>query len=90
MADPDRNVLWTCAVDLISGTPSELRAFDLRTGVLEAAYPIPDGGLCADIAFARGAVYVTDTLNGRMLRLPRAAGPSKCGRTIHNWPAAGF
>ena len=73
MADPDRNVLWACAVDLAFQT-SELRAFDLRTGALEASYPIPDGGLCADIALARGAVYVTDTLNGRILRLRRARG----------------
>jgi sugar lactone lactonase YvrE len=65
----ERNLLWACAVDLSFRTPSELRAFDLRTGELEASYPIPDGGLCADIALARGAVYVTDTLNGRILRL---------------------
>jgi sugar lactone lactonase YvrE len=69
MADPDRNILWACAVDLSFETASELRAFDLRTGALEASYPIPDGGLCADIALARGAVYVTDTLLGRILRV---------------------
>jgi len=76
MADPDRNVLWACAVDLSFRTPSELRAFDLRTGALEASYPVPDGGLCADIALARGDVYVTDTLLGRILRLNRAHGGS--------------
>jgi sugar lactone lactonase YvrE len=69
MADPDRNVLWACAVDLSFETASELRAFDLRTGALEASYPIPNGGVCADIALARGDVYVTDTLNGQILRL---------------------
>ena len=74
MADPDRSILWACAVDLSFETPSELRAFDLRTGALEASYPIPDGGLCADIALARGDVYVTDTLNGRILRLSRVRG----------------
>ena len=76
MADPARNVLWACAVDLAFQS-SELQAFDLRTGSLEASYPIPGGGLCADIALARGAVYVTDTLNGRILRLR--------GRTLEVW-----
>jgi hypothetical protein len=73
MADPARNVLWACAVDLAFQS-SELRAFDLWTGSLEASYPIPEGGLCADIALAWGAVYVTDTLNGRILRLRGARG----------------
>jgi sugar lactone lactonase YvrE len=74
MADPDRNLLWACAVDLSFLTPSELRAFDLQTGALVASYPIPDGGLCADIALARGDVYVTDTAGGRILRLSHARG----------------
>ena len=74
MADPDRNLLWACAVDLSFETASELRAFDLHTGALEASFPIPDGGLCADIALARGHVYVTDTLGGRILRLSRVHG----------------
>jgi len=69
MVDADRNVLWACAVDLSFQTPSQLRAFDLRTGALEARYTVPDGGVCADIALARGDVYVTDTLLGRILRL---------------------
>jgi sugar lactone lactonase YvrE len=77
MADPDRNVLWACAVDLSFQTPSQLRAFDLRTGALEASYTVPDGGLCADIALARGDVYVTDTLTGRILRLTRDGGETK-------------
>jgi sugar lactone lactonase YvrE len=74
MADPDRNVLWACAVDLSFRTPSELRAFDLRTGELEASYSLPEGALCADIALARGNVYVTDTAGGRILRLTNAGG----------------
>jgi sugar lactone lactonase YvrE len=69
MADPDRHVLWACAADLSFQTASELRAFDLRTGALEVRYPMPNGGVCADIALARGDVYVTDTLGGRIVRL---------------------
>jgi sugar lactone lactonase YvrE len=75
----DRNVLWACAVD-VGFQSSELRAFDLRTGVLEASYPLPDGGLCADIAVARGNVYVTDTSGGRILRLS-----SGRDRTLEVW-----
>ena len=48
-ADPYRQVLWSCNVDLSMQTPSELRAFDLQTGNLVAAYPVPDFGLAADI-----------------------------------------
>ena len=41
MVDPRRDVLWACAVDLSGQTPSELRAFDLRTGALRAGYAMP-------------------------------------------------
>ena len=87
MVDPERNVLWACAVDLnVPPTPSELRAFDLRTGALEERYTMPDGGLCADIALARGDVYVTDTLlavgssvSPEPIPGAPAAEPSPCG-----------
>jgi sugar lactone lactonase YvrE len=69
MVDSRRGVLWACAIDLSFQTASELRAFDLTTGALAASYPMPDGGVCADIALARGDLYVTDTLLGRILRL---------------------
>jgi sugar lactone lactonase YvrE len=75
--DAERDVLWACAVDLSFLTPSALRAFDLRTGALEASYPMPDGGVCADIALAGGDVYVTDTLNGRILRLTEIGDETK-------------
>jgi hypothetical protein len=75
--DMVRGVLWSCAVDLTFQTPTALRAFDLRTGRLRAHYPLPDRGVCADIALAHGDVYITDTtdptaatrLPGRILRL---------------------
>jgi len=52
MADPRRNALWACAVDLSFQTASQLRAFDLRTGELRASYPMPAGGVCGDITLA--------------------------------------
>ena len=93
MVDAKRNVLWACAVDLSFQTPSALRAFDLRTGALEASYEMPDGGVCADITLARGDVYVTDTLLGRIVRLTGiglivlVASRSPCGRPIRTSPA---
>lgn len=87
MVDPKRDVLWACAVDLSFQTVSELRAFDLDTAALVASYPMPDGGVCADIALARGDVYVTDTLGGRILRLSGTAPGSAAGGTLAVWSA---
>jgi sugar lactone lactonase YvrE len=85
MVDEERNVLWACAVDLSFQTASELRAFDLRTGALEASYTMPDGGVCADIALARGDVYVTDTLGGRIVRLTTPRRDTALGGTLEVW-----
>ena len=85
MADRARGVLWACAVDLSFNSASQLRAFNLRTGALEAAYTMPDGGVCADIALARGNVYVTDTLGGRILRLTSTNAERASGGTLVPW-----
>jgi sugar lactone lactonase YvrE len=87
MADPDRKVLWACAVDLSFQTASQLRAFDLRTGALRASYAMPDGGVCADIALARGNVYVTDTGGGRIVRLTAIDRGRVDGGSIAVWSA---
>src|SRR5690242_20965124 len=62
-----------------SGAPRDLHSFATRRS---SDLTIPDGGVCADITLARGAVFLTDTANptvspqapGRILRLttPRA------------------
>jgi sugar lactone lactonase YvrE len=87
MVDSKRDVLWACAVDLSFQTASELRAFDLTTGALVASYPMPDGGVCADIALARGDVYVTDTVGGRIVRLTEINPNSAEGGTLTVWSA---
>jgi sugar lactone lactonase YvrE len=87
MADPDRKVLWACAVDLTFQTASELRAFDLHTGALEASYAMPDGGVCADIALAEGDVYVTDTGGGRIVRLTGTDPGLASGGSLDVWSA---
>lgn len=85
MADARRGVLWACDVDLSFQTVSELRAFDLQTGELVASYPMPAGGVCADIALVRDDVYVTDTVGGRIDRLTGTDRGSATGGTLAVW-----
>ena len=87
MVDPQRSVLWACAVDLSFQTASQLQAFDLHTGALEASYIMPAGGVCADIALARGDVYVTDTGMGRIVRLTTPHRDSATRGSLDVWSA---
>jgi hypothetical protein len=48
---------------------------------------MPDGGLYADLALARGDVYVTDTLGGRIFRLSGTDPESAGGGTLAVWSA---
>lgn len=54
---------------------SLLRAFNLRTGQVRASYPLPGiTSLCNDITIAPDrSVFISDTSNGRVLRLDRPA-----------------
>jgi sugar lactone lactonase YvrE len=84
-ADEASGTLWACSNDLSSlGGPSSsgdsrsaLKGFDLRTGAAKRSVPLPEPHpFCNDIAVdAAGAVYVTDSANPTVLRLP--AGASK-------------
>jgi hypothetical protein len=80
-------VLWACAVDLTFATPTALRAFAARDGSLLASYTIPNGGVCADIAFARGDVYVTDTLLGLLFKLTTPDPTCATNGTLSLWSA---
>jgi sugar lactone lactonase YvrE len=70
MADLKRSSLWVCD-DF--GRDSALVRFDLKSGRRLTSYAFPGGGHCNDIAFKAGEVYVTDTNNGRILKLARGA-----------------
>jgi sugar lactone lactonase YvrE len=48
---------------------------------------MPDGGVCADITLARGDVYVTDTLAGRIVRLRGSDRESASGGMLAVWSA---
>jgi sugar lactone lactonase YvrE len=93
--DIERRVLWACAVDFSFQTTFMLRAFDLRDGALRASYPVADEGLCADVALARGDVYVTDAIDptavprrpARLLRLQTPDPRQPTGGTLSVWSA---
>ena len=79
-ADERAGVLWVCtsAGGGRNGAPvvgeTALKAFNLKDASLKASYPFPGNGLCNDVAVAKdGTVYVTDTTQGRVLRLKKGA-----------------
>ena len=82
-ADDTSGTLWACSNDLsaLGGTAegrdrgAALKAFDLRTGAAKRSVPLLEPhSFCNDIAVdAGGAVYVTDSANPIVLRLPAGA-----------------
>jgi streptogramin lyase len=80
LADAKSRTLWACSAPSPLRTPpavgvTSLMAFDLKTGAQKGAYPFPaPAGACNDMTVAKdGAVYATDTPNGRIFRLKRGA-----------------
>ena len=79
LADTRRNVLLVCVLrEDPAGAPgrhTSLAFFDLKTGAAAASYPLPgDNTLCNDVSIAPdGMLYVSDTLNGRVLRMQPGA-----------------
>ena len=79
LADDAQGRLWVCSVAPFGAPrgaappqPSEVVAFDLKSGKLVGRWPFPGGGTCNDIAIgADGAAYATDTPGGRILKLAK-------------------
>jgi sugar lactone lactonase YvrE len=80
LADDKQGRLWVCSVANSFGprtpgpaAPSEVVAFDLKSGKLIGRWPFPGGtGTCNDIAIAAdGTAYATDTPGGRIVKLPK-------------------
>lgn len=80
LADDRAGRLWACSVansfaPRVPGpaAPSEVVAFDLRSGKLIGRWPFPaPGGTCNDISIAQdGSAYASDTPGGRILKLAR-------------------
>jgi hypothetical protein len=76
-ADAATNSLWACEIIEKPGTTpastrSVLRSFDLTTGSAKLRWQLPgESNLCNDFSIAPDkALYVSDTVNGRIYRLP--------------------
>jgi len=77
LADAATNTLWACEIIEKPGTTpantlSVLRSFDLTTGSAKLRWQLPgESNLCNDFSIAPDkALYISDTVNGRIYRLP--------------------
>jgi len=70
LAEETTGTLWVCDD---YGKDSALVRFNLKSGARLASYAFPGGGHCNDIAPRNGEIYVTDTSNGRILKLAKGA-----------------
>jgi hypothetical protein len=80
LADAASNTLWTCQLTPVPNTtPAQrhtaLRSFDLTTGAPKVRWNLPgDNNVCNDFAIGPDkALYITDTVPGRIFRLPAGA-----------------
>jgi hypothetical protein len=80
LADASTNTLWTCQLTPVpNNTPparhTALRSFDLTTGAPKIRWNLPgDNNLCNDFTIGPDkALYITDTIPGRIFRLPAGA-----------------
>lgn len=80
LADASTNTLWTCQLTPVPGTTpvrrhTALRSFDLSTGTEKVRWNLPgDDSMCNDFAIGPDkALYISDTSNGRIYRLPAGA-----------------
>lgn len=80
LADASTNTLWTCQLTPVpnSNPPARhtaLRSFDLTTGAAKIRWNLPgDNNLCNDFTIGPDkALYITDTIPGRIFRLPAGA-----------------
>ena len=80
LADPAANTLWACELTPIANaTPARkrtaLRGFDLATGAPKLRWDLPgDDTTCNDFSIGPDkALYISDTTNGKIYRLPPGA-----------------
>jgi len=80
LADAAGNTLWTCQLTPVPDTTparrhTALRGFDLSTGAPKIRWNLPgDDSTCNDFSIGPDkALYITDTANGRIYRLPAGA-----------------
>lgn len=84
LADPASKILWTCQLTPVPNTDpvrrhTALRGFDLSTAAPRIRWNLPgDNSTCNDFSIGpHHALYITDTANGRIFRLPAGASTAK-------------
>jgi hypothetical protein len=80
LADAPSHTLWACQLTPIAGTTpvrrhTALRGFDLSTGAPKSRWELPgDDSTCNDFTIGPDkALYITDTTNGKIFRMPAGA-----------------
>src|ERR1700722_2425693 len=80
LADAASNTLWTCQLTPVPNTTppqrhTALRSFDLNTGAPKIRWNLPgDNNVCNDFTIGPDkALYITDTIPGRIFRLAPGA-----------------
>ena len=80
LSDAASQTLWTCQLTPVPDTTpvrrhTALRGFDLSTGTPKIRWNLPgDNSTCNDFAIGPDkALYITDTANGRIYKLPAGA-----------------
>jgi sugar lactone lactonase YvrE len=80
LADASTNTLWTCQLTTVPNTTpparhTALRSFDLTTGGPKIRWNLPgDSNVCNDFTIGPDkALYITDTIPGRIFRLAPGA-----------------
>jgi sugar lactone lactonase YvrE len=80
LADAATGTLWTCQLTPIPETTpvrrhTTLRGFDLSTGAQKISWKLPgENSTCNDFSIGPDkALYITDTANGKIFRLPAGA-----------------
>lgn len=80
LADAASHTLWACQLTPVPDTTpprrhTALRGFDLSTGAPKLRWDLPgDNSVCNDFTIGPDkALYITDTVNGKIYRLPAGA-----------------
>ncbi|MCC7071122.1 MAG: hypothetical protein IT383_07360 [Deltaproteobacteria bacterium] len=72
VVDEEAELLWACSADPHFEKVNALKSFDLATGEALDSFELPGAkGICNDLVQdPDGNLYVTDSMTGRILRLP--------------------
>ncbi|KAF0811817.1 hypothetical protein IGB42_03627 [Andreprevotia sp. IGB-42] len=92
LVDETAQLLWVCSGNMgfttVPQTPSALKSYALASGKPVASYLLPDRGYCNDLVQdSHGTLYVSDSKNPRVLRLPRDGAALQVWLALADHPA---